>query len=401
MTGGRRIAALILLAGVMLIDGYDLNAMALAQKYLAPELGLKETDFWVVHSAVLVGLGIGALLIAPLGDRFGRKRIIVTGCLVIAVTTLATALSASIATFAIWRLLTGIALGACLANVSALSSEIAPEGRRSTVMAVVSAGIAIGAMAAGFTAPELVGWGGWEMLFLVPGGIALMLGIGLAFVLPGNKAAADGARPASGTKSGVPLMDLLRPPLAFPLAVFASTYMINAIALYMLVSWTPVVLPNAGFDVDLAVRIQGLLQGAGLFVSIFLAFLLDRWKPGLTLTIGYLLIGVAFLAIWGTPADPLSWSILLLIAGGGITGIHGALMALSPKLFPSTVLSSAIGAAVAISRIGAIAAPPIGAALIDGGVSPAGYFLSLTIPVGLCVLLTLLIPKVIRKDIRA
>lgn len=394
MTGARRIAALLLLAGVMVIDGYDLNAMALAQKYLAPVLDLKETSFWVVHSAVLVGLGIGALLIAPLGDRFGRKRIIVAGCLTIAAATFATGFSASIPAFALWRLLTGIALGACLANVSALSAEVAPAGRRSTIMAVVSAGIAIGAMLAGFTAPELVGLGGWQALFFLPAAIALALGLGLAAVLPGDTS--EGAPARSAAK--VPLAELLKPPLAFPLAVFAATYMINAIALYMLVSWTPVVLPQAGFEVDLAVRVQGLLQGAGLFVSILLAFLLDRWKPGLTLTLGYLVIGAAFLAIWGTPADPVSWSILLLIAGGGVTGIHGALMALSPKLFPSRVLSSAIGTAVAISRIGAIAAPPIGAALIDGGISPAGYYLSLVVPVALCALLTLLVPKALIKD---
>ncbi|BBC71930.1 MFS transporter [Altererythrobacter sp. B11] len=394
MTGTRRLVALLLLAGVMVIDGYDLNAMALAQKYLAPELGLKETSFWVVHSAVLVGLGVGALGIAPLGDRIGRKWVIVGGCLTIAATTLATGLSASITAFALWRLLTGIALGACLANVSALSSEVAPQGRRSTVMAVVSAGIAIGAMLAGFTAPELVAWRGWQMLFFLPAVVALALALGLAAVLPAGPPPRAAARPGAG----VPLVELLRPPLAFPLAVFATTYMLNAIALYMLVSWTPVVLPQAGFAVDLAVRLQGLLQGAGLFVSIFLAFLLDRWRPGATLTLGYLVIGAAFLAIWATPADPLWWGLLLVVAGGGVTGIHGALMALSPRLFPSHVLSSAIGAAVAISRIGAIAAPPIGAALIDGGISPAGYYLSLVVPVAACVLLTLLIPKAIARS---
>ena len=38
---GKRVLALVLLGGVMLIDGYDLNAMALAVPWLAPELGLE------------------------------------------------------------------------------------------------------------------------------------------------------------------------------------------------------------------------------------------------------------------------------------------------------------------------------------------------------------------------
>ena len=76
---GNRVLALVLLGGVMLIDGYDLNAMALAVPWLAPELGLEPTAFGIVHSAVLLGLGAGALLVAPLGDRIGRKPVIVGG----------------------------------------------------------------------------------------------------------------------------------------------------------------------------------------------------------------------------------------------------------------------------------------------------------------------------------
>jgi AAHS family 4-hydroxybenzoate transporter-like MFS transporter len=392
MNGTHRFLPLALLAVVMLIDGYDLNAMALAIPWLAPELGLAPTAFTIVQSADLLGLGIGALLVAPLGDRIGRKPIIVGGCFGIAAATLATGLSNDTTAFAIWRLLTGTALGACLANVSALSAELAPANRRSTVMAVVSAGIAIGAVLAGFTAPEVVALGSWRMLFFLPAALAFLLGLALMVVLQGGRP----AHTRAPTAAKVPLVELLRPPLLFPLAVFAMTYMINAIALYMLVRWTPVLLPQAGFSVDLAARIQGLLQGGGLVVGIGLAFLLDRWKAGLTLALGYSVVAASLLAIWATPAQALTWGVLLLVAGGGITGSHMALMALSPKLFPGRVLSTAIGSAVAISRVGAIAAPVMGAALIDRGVSPAGYFLALVIPVVICAGLVLLVPRAIR-----
>lgn len=387
----RRLFALVLMAGVMVIDGYDLNAMALALPHVAAEMGLKPTAFTIVQTADLFGLGAGAFLIAPLGDRFGRKPIIVAGVLGIAIATAATAFSTEVIHFALWRLLTGIALGACLANVSALSSEVAPEGKRSTVMAVVSAGIALGAMGAGLSAPELVRAGGWHALFFVPAAIAFVLGLALYVVLDGS-----GPAPAA-TKAKVPLIELARPPLVFPMAIFAATYMINAVALYMLVRWTAILLPQDVFGPDLPSRLQGLMQGAGLPVSILLAWLLDRWKPGMTLALGYAVVAAAFALLFATPMTVLAWSILLMIAGGGIAGIHGALMALSPKLFPSSVLSSAIGTAVAVSRIGAIAAPIFGAALIDGGISPAGYFGVLVIPAALCGLVVLLVPNVIRR----
>lgn len=389
MTSGRRIAALFLMAGVMIVDGYDLNAMAIALRWLAPEMGLEPTAFAIVQSADLLGLGAGAFLIAPFGDRIGRKPLIVGGILAVAIATAATPLSSEVSHFALWRLLTGLGLGACLANVSALSSEIAPEGRRSTVMAVVSAGIAIGAMAAGFSAPELVSMGGWQALFFLPASLALALGLLLAAVLPGGK-------PAGRSKGArAPLIELTRPPLLFPMAMFAAVYMINAIALYMLTRWAVRVLPEDVFGPDLPSRLQGLMQGAGLPISIALAWLLDKWRPGPVLTLGYAVIAAAFVMLFLTPAAVPSWVVLLMIGGGGIAGIHGALMALTPKLFPSTVLSSAIGTAVAVSRLGAIAAPIFGATLIDGGISPGGYFGVLAIPAILCCLLTLLIPRAI------
>ena len=89
---------------------------------------------------------------------------------------------------------------------------------------------------------------------------------------------------------------------------------------------------------------------------------------------------------------------LLLVAGGGVSGIHAALMALTPKLFPSRVLSSAIGTGVAVSRIGAVAAPLIGGALIAGGIAPAAYFLTLVVPVAICAALVLLVPRAMRAS---
>ena len=87
MTGIRRIVALILVAGVFILDGYDINAMALAVPRLQEPLGLAPDQFGWVFSALLIGLGAGSALIGPLGDRLGRRPLIVFGCLAIACAT--------------------------------------------------------------------------------------------------------------------------------------------------------------------------------------------------------------------------------------------------------------------------------------------------------------------------
>lgn len=403
MGNSLRFLTLVLIGGVMLIDGFDLNAMPLALPYLAPQLQLAPEDFGIVFSAVLLGLGAGALLLAPLGDKLGRRLLIVSACLGISITTLGTAFADTVTHFALWRLATGVALGACLPNVSALSAELAPDGKRAFIMSLVSAGIAVGAMGAGLLAPEFVRWGGWQMLFFAPAIFALGLAIALFFCLEKGLPQKNTAEPNGTTKAPnsttrahkarSPLMALLSRPYLMPFMLFAAIYAVNSIALYMMTSWMPTLLPKAGFTLDLSSRLAGLLQGGGLVFGIAISWLLDKWKPSLAIITGYVMVALALLGIWLLPAAPTQWGILLLIAGGGITGIHMALMALTPSLFPSHILSSAIGAGVAIARIGAIAGPMLGEWLIRGGVSPANFFLALIVPVALCTMLALVIPK--------
>ncbi|HSG54899.1 MAG TPA: MFS transporter, partial [Paracoccaceae bacterium] len=139
MITSRNMVALALLAGVFIMEGFDIAAMSIAVPRLDAALGLEPASFGWVFTALLIGLGAGGALIAPLGDRFGRRALIVAGCLATGLCTLGTATATSITEFLIWRLLTGLALGACLPNVSALSSELSPAGMRATIMAVVSA----------------------------------------------------------------------------------------------------------------------------------------------------------------------------------------------------------------------------------------------------------------------
>ena len=169
MTGARRVIALVLLGGVFVMEGYDLNAMALAVPRLQGALGLEPARFGWVFTALLVGIGVGGATLAPLGDRLGRRPLIVFGCLVGARSTLATSLATSIPAFLVWRFLTGFALGACLPNVSALSAELAPERLRSPILSVDSAGIPLGLAIAGLLTPVVVRIGGWQGLFVVPG----------------------------------------------------------------------------------------------------------------------------------------------------------------------------------------------------------------------------------------
>jgi AAHS family 4-hydroxybenzoate transporter-like MFS transporter len=398
MTNTRRVFALVLLAGVFVMEGYDLNAMALALPRLEGALGLDTGGFGWVFTALLVGIGVGGAVIAPLGDRFGRRTLIVLGTLAVALFTFATTFATAVDEFLVWRALTGVALGAALPNVSALSAELAPDKWRATIMAAVSAGIPLGLAFAGTFAPEVIAMGGWQGLFVVPGAFATVLAMLLFLVLEGGRPESSGA--AKSPASKVPQLGLFLPPWLLPFAVFAGMLALNALNLYLLNSWLPTILPQAGFSLDLGARIAGIVQFAGLGIGVIASFGIDRWRPGATLMLLFGAMAACFLAASLTAPDAARWTLLLSVGVGGASAGGMALPALCVYLFPARQLSSAIGMGVMVARLGAFAGPLVGQAIVDANAGPQAFFLAAAIPAALCVLVAFFVPLALRAKQR-
>jgi AAHS family 4-hydroxybenzoate transporter-like MFS transporter len=390
MTGPRRILALALLACVFVMEGYDINAMALAVPRLQGPLGLPPTAFGLVFSALPFAIGVGGASLAPLGDRLGRRPLMVFSCLAVSLVTLATSLATTIPAFLVLRFLTGFALGACLPNVSALSAELAPAGMRATIMSVVSAGIPLGLALAGILTPAVVALGGWQGLFVVPGLFAALLALALGFTLRG------GVPEAEKVPAKVPQLELFRAPWALPFTVFAAVLGFNAMNLYLLNSWMPTVLPQAGFTLDAAAQLSGVVQLAGLVIGVLASIGIDRWRPGTTLVIMFGLMALSFLAVGATGPDAARWTGFLMIGVGGSAAGGMALPALCAYLFPPRLLSTAVGVGVLVARIGAMAGPLLGQAMIDAGVAPGLFFAAAAGPAALCVLVCLAVPLALK-----
>ncbi|WP_338242817.1 MFS transporter [Aurantiacibacter hainanensis] len=388
----RTIASLVLLAGIFVMEGYDIAAMGLAVARLDEALGLEPASFGWVFTALLVGIGVGGALLAPFGDRFGRRALIVAGALATGVFTLGTTTATTVTEFLIWRGLTGVALGAALPNVSALSAELAPDRLRATVMAVVSAGIPLGIAIAGVLSPNVVGAFGWRGLFFVPGVMAIALAAALWLML-------DGGVPESGDgqqKASAPQVLLLRQPWVIPFAVFAAMLAFNAMNLYLLNSWLPTILPQAGFEQDLADRVSGVVQFAGIGIGVAASFGIDRWNKTLTLVLMFAAMALCFAAVGLSPPDRTLWTLLLCVGVGGASAGGMVLPGLCVYLFAPRLLSTAIGMGVMVGRLGAFAGPLIGQAVLDAEAGPQTFFLIAAIPAAICALVALLVPLGLR-----
>jgi AAHS family 4-hydroxybenzoate transporter-like MFS transporter len=417
--GRTMIGAFVAAALVMVVDGFDLSAMPMTVPHVATALGVTPATFGPTLSAVLVGMGAGALLLAPIGDRRGRRPMILVALALLGVATLATATATALWQFLLWRLLTGLALGACLPNVTALISEITPRRRRAGMLTITACGVSIGGAGAGFLIPALIAAGGWPAPFLASGIFNFALVALLFFALPESPKFYAARRPdhpnyarlarrlglgepalfaAPEAATGrVPLLAPLAREHRFATAVFCGLYTVNALALYMLSSWLPTLLPQAGFTLAQAARMAGMVQAGGLVGGLLISFFLDRGKAMAGLMGAYAIVLAMLLGFSLIVPDVWVWGAMLLVVGSGIAGAHLALMAVGTSFYPATVLSAAIGFAVAVARLGAVAGPMLGALLIGHGAGPQSFFLVMALPVLVCGLGVMLIPAAQRR----
>jgi len=98
----------------------------------------------------LIGIALGGAFFGPLGDRFGRRILLVTTMVVVGLASIGTGYATSMTQLFIWRFLTGLGLGASLTNATALTSDYVPSKRRAALVTLMFSGVPIGAFTSTF-----------------------------------------------------------------------------------------------------------------------------------------------------------------------------------------------------------------------------------------------------------
>ncbi len=160
---------------------------------LLPELAAqfnasKAAVGWTV-SATTLGVALTAPLAGWLAQRLGRKRVIVTGALLMAVPTLLAAHSASIAELVIWRFLQGVALPAVFAVTNAHINEEWPPAEAPDLIGIQMAGMVAGGFAGRTLAALVAAALGWRWGFPLLTALNLAGAAALALWLPADSRA--------------------------------------------------------------------------------------------------------------------------------------------------------------------------------------------------------------------
>ena len=396
---GQRLRALsivfiIISALAMASDGYDLSSLG----YIAPELlkqwHLKPTALVPAFSVGIIGMMIGGPAMGALGDRYGRKPMIVGGLVTIAVLDLIMTRVRHTSDLVVLRFFIGLMLGGVFPNAAALIAEITPRRIRGRVLIIVAMGVAIGIATPGLIANRLVPVYGWKAILLVGASAQLLVAGAVLLIMPesikylvergGRNPQALGIarrlRPdlAIGSDS-----TLAVPPAAAKQgsmrALFAGALVLvtpmlwicqaaNQMANFFSLTWLPTLLQAGGASTASAGASASLFALGGLAAGLVLIFIIDRL--GVVPMVALFLVGAPLVAGLGsTSLSPAAHAMLIAGAGFCVTGIQCGLTALLGLVYPTAVRSVGTGWTQAAGRLGALAAPLVGGLLLGLHVS--------------------------------
>jgi MFS transporter, AAHS family, 4-hydroxybenzoate transporter len=405
------------------IDGYDIQAMSLAVPVLVDAWGLPRAAFSWALSAAIVGGVLGGALLSPLGDKYGRRAILVWATVIMAIGTFLTATATSPNQLIMWRVVMGLGMGASVANAIALTSEYMPAARRARLITLMYCNIALGALTAGFIAPNIVNVWGWQGIFIVGGILPMVLALALYLYLPESvrfmmernpndprirttlqKMAPDIDPSRIFTQARTAEMKLSVTTLLTPLfrsrtMLIWAIFFLNMFVLYFLISWMPQLLSDEGWELARAQRGGVLLQAGGIIGGLTLALLVDRGKTVIGMFCAYVITTVAFGMFLVVESSFLKWGFLILVVGGGTSGAQFAVNALAATFYPPGIRATGIGWATAVGRFGAVFGPLAIMGFGVFGLDPdtAGIMGMLTVPLLLCAACILLLPMVVAR----
>lgn len=385
--------ALILSVAIILLDGFDIQALAFAAPALAAEWGVTRAQLAPLFAAGLVGMALGGIAGGPAGDRFGRRPIILLATMTFGITTLLAAAASGPLSLGVLRFVTGLGLGAAIPNVSALVAEIVPTRWRGHSVGAVILGVPLGGLFGGLLSAELLPWFGWRGIFVL-GGVLPMLVAALAWRwLPESTAFTP--------QAAAPISTLLAPSMRSRTIPLWIVFAANLFTVYGFFSWTPSVLSASGLAADEASRIAVLYNLGGIGGSLLMIAAMWRLSTRSLLLSALPLGVVACLALAARistlgEADELSyaWFVgLLILAGACSSGVQNVLYALVATLYPASIRATGIGWAVSMGRIAAIVSSIVGLITL-GIVDPQqSFFVVMAAGLALATLGIALLPR--------
>jgi MFS transporter, AAHS family, 4-hydroxybenzoate transporter len=350
----RSSAVVIVLCFILnMVDGMDVLVVSFIAPALQKAWQIGPGDFAFVFSAGLAGMALGGIGLAPLADRFGRRRMIVVALTVMTLAMLASSTAESVGELAAYRVVVGIGIGTVLACIAAIAARVAPLKHRNFAVGVLQAGYPIGAMLSGFATAWALPHYGWEAVMIATAAISAIC-IPLVFaILPAR---------LETISSGhhVHLKEIVAEDRRRSSILLWASTICGFMALYFITSWITKLAIEAGLPETQAI-IASAIYNFGAFIGTF-AMSVAGTRIDVRKISSVLLIATAavFLFFGGVSLPLAGVLVTAFIMGACLQGGFNALYPIAAQVYPDHIRATGIGWAMGIGRIGAFSGPLLG-----------------------------------------
>ncbi|MBT2748854.1 MULTISPECIES: MFS transporter [unclassified Lysobacter] len=392
---------------IVFIDGYDTAAAGYIAPSLSRDWGVAAPMLKPMMSAALIGLAIGAIGVGPIADRFGRRKVLIGSLALFGVFSLASAWAYDIVSISVLRLLTGIGLGAAMPNAITLTSEYCPARHRSKLTMAMFCGFTLGSASGGFVAARLIGEYGWQSVLIVGGVAPLLLVPVLIALLPESLQYLVVRRGGAGVPALLKRMDrsarlderirttvpeigklktdsavavLFSPGYTIGTVALWATYFCGLLTIYLITSWLPTLVSNAGLPIAKASQIGGMFMFGGALGCLLMGVVMDRYDPHRAIAWAYSISAVLLLALAQSSGDLSDMGALVFAAGLFINAGQSALLALAAGFYPTQGRATGVAWMNGIGRFGGIFGAYFGGTLLGLGWNFAAIVSALAVP---------------------
>jgi MFS transporter, YNFM family, putative membrane transport protein len=298
---------------------------------IAQELQVSFGDASVITTAFAISYGLCQLVWGALGDRFGKYRLVTLMTLLSAVTVALAGFAGSLAALGAARLVAGATCAAITPLALAFIGDHVPYDRRQAVLGRFLTGTILGIIAGQTAGGVLGGLVGWRGVFLLLGGLFLLVGSLLAVELRSGRVPPPMLSGAIGPAAVIEAYRaLLRRPWA---RVILVTVAIEGFLFYGGFTFVGAYLHDR-FDLDYA--LVGLLLGCmglgGLLYALTVRQMLRALgERGLALVGGTIITFAFFVVALG---GLLVMAPAILLLGLGITMLHNTLQTHATQMAP-------------------------------------------------------------------
>jgi AAHS family 4-hydroxybenzoate transporter-like MFS transporter len=415
-----RVAGLCLLAQTF--DGFDLNSIGMAAPALSQAWHLPGAAFGITFVMSSVGIMVGALVSGPIGDRVGRKPVLLASLLLLALSSFACVQATSIPELAALRFVTGMGIGTLMPASVALACDYVPDRRRAGLIMVVFTGSPLGGFLGGQLVAQVLPAYGWTSIFMIGGILPLVLIPVMLLWLPESprfllkkgrltvrtlellrRLHIDPAHTdhALDLARRNPVAGLFHDGLAVTTILVWILYFSNLMSMYLISYWMPTVLHMLGMTPAEAVFAASLGNAGPLLTVFIIAPLSLRFMPQSVVSVSLAggIFAVAAVGLVDLPYLPLLAVIFLIgcCTVGSMTAING----MTAALYPARVRNTGMGWALGIGRLGGIAGPWLGGFLLELGWPPRAIFLFACVTALVATVSVLMLRRQVRRPVTA